>query len=262
MLSFAAFTPHTPLLIPNIGKENLEHLGKTVKAMGKLAEELIKNKPDTIIIFSGHHSFLTDHFVINLNEKYKGDFQEFSDLSTELFFKGDMLLINEIRNQIEDEIPLTLKSEENLEYGTLTPLFYLTKKLPEVKIIPISYSLTDKETHFKFGEFLKDIIFESDKKIAVIAAGDLSHTLSKDSPGGFSELGATYDQKIIDSLKTKNIKSILEVDQQIIEEAKECSYRSLLMLLGLIHDMNYEVNILAYEHPFGVGYLTVNFGLK
>jgi len=262
MLIFASFTPHTPLLIPNIGKENLEHLSKTIKAIEKIEEDLAKAKPDTIIIFSGHHSFLTDHFIINFNAKYKGDFQEFSDLSTELFFKGDLILTNQIRDYIEDEVPLTLKSEENLEYGVIAPLFYLARNLPEVKIIPISYSLADKETHFKFGELLKNVIFESDKRIAVIAAGDLSHTIDKDSPGGYSEQGASYDQFLIDLLKNKDIKGILNIDNKIIEESKECSYRSLLMLLGVIHKINYEVNILSYEHPFGVGYLTVNFNLK
>ncbi|MDD5043310.1 MAG: class III extradiol dioxygenase subunit B-like domain-containing protein [Patescibacteria group bacterium] len=259
MLVFAAFTPHTPLLIPNIGKENLAHLGKTIKAMESLNKELIEAKPETIIVFSGHHSFLSDHFIINLNTKYRGDFQEFSDLTTAVCFNGDVVLINEVRDKIEDEVPLVLKTENNLEYGTIAPLFYLTKNLPGIKVVPFSYSLADKETHFKLGKLLKEVIWESEKRIAVIAAGDLSHTLTKNSPGSYSKKGSLYDQLLIDFLKSKDIKGLLDIDNEIIEEAKECSFRSLLMLLGIIHEMNYEVNIISYEHPFGVGYLTVKF---
>lgn len=261
MLVFSAFTPHTPLLIPNIGKENIKKISETISAMEQLEKELAEIKPDTIIIISGHHSFLTDHFIINMNPEFKGDFQEFSDLTTELTHTADITTINEIRDFVEDQVPLTLKSEENMEYGKLAPLYYLTRNIPETKIVPLSYSTANKEAHFKLGKLLKEVIQDSSKRIAVIAAGDLSHKLSKDAPGGFSEKAKKYDELVINTLKEKNIEKFLNISEELIEEASECSYYSLLILLGIINKMNYEPEILSYEHPFGVGYLTVNFKL-
>lgn len=261
MLTFAAFTPHTPLLIPNIGKENLKKIKKTVNAIEKLEQKLITAKPDTIIVISGHHSFLTDHFIINLNPQYKGDFQEFSDLSTELLLKADIHFINRIRDHTEDRLPLTLKSEENLEYGTLAPLFYLLRQLPESKVVPISYTTLDLQTHFELGRQLKEVIFSSDKRVAVVAAGDLSHTLSEKAPGGYSKKAREYDQSLIAMLREKNIKDILNIKEELLREVSECSLRSIVILLGIINKINYSPKILSYEHPFGVGYLTVNFNV-
>ncbi len=259
MLVYAGITPHTPLLIPTIGKENLAQLKQTVRSLEMMKKTLTEARPDTIIIISGHHSFLTDHFIINLHPEYKGDFQEFSDLTTELFFKADVTLVNHIRDVVEDKVPLTLKSEENLEYGVLAPLYYLASGLSEMKIVPVSYALLDNKTHFRFGEFLEDVIHDSSKRIAVIASGDMSHTLTKDAPGGYSKKAKQYDQSLIKMLKEKDVESILNIEDALLEEVRECSLRSIVTLLGILKNVSYRPEILSYEHPFGVGYLTAQF---
>ena len=54
MIVFAAFTPHTPLLLPPIGKESLEKMSATADAMDRLGDELAEAKPDTIVMVSAH----------------------------------------------------------------------------------------------------------------------------------------------------------------------------------------------------------------
>ena len=50
MLTFAAIVPHPPVLIPSIGKENIDKLKKTIRALDILEEELNQANPDTIIV--------------------------------------------------------------------------------------------------------------------------------------------------------------------------------------------------------------------
>lgn len=261
-LVFAGITPHAPILIPNIGKENLQKIDATAKAMEKMEQELYAAKPDTIIVISPHGEVLIDAFLFNLCDKYESDFGQFGDFATRLKFKSDLKFIEHLKTVIKDEIPLTMTSEPKLDHGATVPLYYLTKHLPQTTIIPLSYSLLDYPTHIRFGELLKDQIFNTNERIAVVASGDLSHRLTKESPAGYSARGKEFDQKLVELLRNKDVEGILKLDPKLIEEAGECGLRSILILLGIIKNINCQADILSYEGPFGVGYLVANFKLK
>ena len=186
MLSFASICPHPPLIIPEIGKENLRMVEKTVEAMKKLNEKILKVAPEVIIIVSPHGLILPDVFTLNLSPKYLGNFEAFGDFTTKLEFKGDLELAYKIRESISSSLPINLITEPELDHGTLVPLYYLTKQLKNFSILPMTYSLLDYETHYNFGRKLKEIFLSSNKKIAFIASGDLSHRLTFDAPAGYS----------------------------------------------------------------------------
>lgn len=262
MLTFAAITPHPPILIPTIGRENIKKIQKTFDAMEMLGKKLAETNPETIIVISPHGTVLSDAFSINLNPKYVSNLQEFGDFVTRLEFKTDTALAFRIKELMEDKnIPLILTSEQFLDHGTIVPLYFLIKNLSNVAILPMSYSLLDLKTHFNFGDYLKEIILNEEKKIAVIASGDLSHRLTKNAPAGYSPRGKEFDEKLVELIANKNTAGILNLDVDLIEEAGECGLRSFIILLGLLERINYTPEILSYEGPFGVGYLVTNFKL-
>jgi len=262
-LVFAGACPHPPILIPTIGKDNLHKIDGTVKALQKMEENLYAAKPDIIITISPHGIVLLDAFLINLCDKYESDFSQFGDFTTHLEFLPDLKFVEDLRSSEKArKTPLTVTSEPKLDHGVTVPLYYLTQHLHNFTIVPISYSLLDYPTHVEFGGMLKDQIFETNKRIAVIASGDMSHRLTKDAPAGYSPRGKEFDAKLIDLLKNKDLDGILNLDPELIEEAGECGLRSLLVLLGIIKKMNYQTNILSYEGPFGVGYLCADFQFK
>ncbi|MFA5128628.1 MAG: AmmeMemoRadiSam system protein B [Patescibacteria group bacterium] len=263
MLTFAAITPHPPILIPTIGRENTKIIKKTAEAMEELEKKLFEAKPDIIIVISPHGVLLPDAFSINLNPEYVSNLEEFGDFSTKIKFKTNTALAFRIKELMEDKnIPLTLTSNVFLDHGVVVPLYFLTKRLSKVSILPISYSLLDFKTNFNFGDILKEIILNEDKKIAVIASGDLSHCLTKDAPAGYSPRGKEFDDKLIELITNKNTAGILKLDTDLVEKAGECGLRSILILLGLLERINYTPEILSYEGPFGVGYLVANFKLE
>jgi len=100
--------------------------------------------------------------------------------------------------------------------------------------------------------------------VAVVASGDLSHRLHKDSPGGYSPAGQDFDQTIIKLLNEKKVDEIVSLDSKFVEEAgaDQCGFRSLLILLGIIKSINYRSEQLSYESPFGIGYLVQNFEIQ
>lgn len=263
MLVFSAITPHPPILIPGIGKENLKKLKKTVTALKKIEEELYAAKPDIIAIVSPHSQLMEKAFTINLSPDYSANFKEFGDFGTELKFKGDYLLSQQIRaaDEIDKKMPIVLISNRKIDHGAAIPLYYLTPHLKNIKIIPFGYSGVDLKTHFEFGKFLQEHIANSEKRVAVIASGDLSHCLTKKSPAGFHKDGKIFDQKIVQLIKNKDISGILNLDKKLIANAKECGLKAIVILLGVITEANYEPEILSYEAPFGIGYAVVNFKL-
>jgi len=261
-LVFAAICPHPPIIIPKIGKENIEQVQKTIDSLKELNEKLLEIKPETIITISPHGEFFPDAFNINTNAIYEANFEQFGDFSTKLSFKPDLEFINRFKEQVETKIPVFLTQHENLDHGSAVPLYYLTQGLENVKIVPINYCLLNYEKHLEFGEELKEAIFSTEKKIAVIASGDLSHRLSMNAPAGFSKRGKEFDKKLIKLLKEKKTDNILNMDPQLIEEAGECGLRSILILLGVVKKMNYEFEVLSYEAPFGVGYLVGKYSFE
>lgn len=262
MLVFSAIVPHPPIIIPNIGKENIEKVKSTIDAMNVLAQDIETAKPDVIITISPHGNLLPDAFTININNSYTADFEQFGDFETTLEFGSDLELAGKIKERIESELPIMSVNQDKLDHGVSVPLFYLAQNLENVKIIPINYSLLSPQEHVQFGQLLKEIIAESNKKIAVIASGDLSHCLTKDAPASFAPEGEKFDSKLIELLKKKNTKGMLNMDSVFVDKAAECGYRSILILMGILQDINCQTIIHSYEGPFGVGYLVANFKLQ
>lgn len=262
MLVFAALTPHPPILIPALGRENLALLKKTSLAMEKLAAELSIANPETIIIISPHGPLLTNAFSINIAQDFTLNFKAFGDLETELNFIGDLRVGHQFKESLETKLPIQLISETELDHGVGVPLYCLTKKLKNFKIIPLNYSGLDNQKHFELGQKLADLIQHSKKRIAVIASGDLSHALSHDAPAPYSESGKIFDKSLNKLIEEKNNPDIINLEPALIKSASECGLKSILILLGILNDFNYTPEALSYESPFGVGYLVVRFELN
>jgi aromatic ring-opening dioxygenase LigB subunit len=260
-LVFSAIVPHPLILIPQIGKEHISRLELTQKAYEKLAIELQNSGADTIIIISPHGIIQNDVFTINLNPIFNANFEEFGDFSTKLNFKGNIGLTHKIREKLETKAKLQMISLENLDYGASVPLYFLTQKLPNIKIMPIYYSGLNYTEHFKFGQLLKKQILASKDNIAILASGDLSHRLNKNAPGGYSAKAKKFDSRIIELLQKNKIADLISIDDNLIKEAGECGLKSIIILMGIMDAIKYEPQLFSYEFPFGVGYMVMNLKL-
>jgi aromatic ring-opening dioxygenase LigB subunit len=265
MLSFASFLPHPPVIIPGIGSEKDRKIAeKTNKAMEKIATAFQLKEIETIIIVSPHSQLDYNRMTLNISPTLRGNFNLFGDFDTDFNFKNDIEILKELTKELEKEkIPLRLLNEGFLDHGALVPLFFLMKnKKTFPKIVEIGYSFLDNKTHFEFGKILKRVFDKSDKNIAFIASGDLSHCLIENAPSGYHPSGKIFDEKIVSLIKNKKIEKIINLDRDLVESACECGFRSLLILLGVIDDENWKPEILSYEAPFGVGYFVLNIKLN
>jgi len=258
---FSAIVPHSPFLVPSIGKENLKLLKSTELSFQKLEENLRSLGAETIVVISPHGAIQPSSFSMNLSPEFTVSFEEFGDLSTKMRLAGDIGLAHKIRERMETRAPLQMTSDERLDYGSGVPLYLLAKNIAGVKIIPIYYSGLDLEAHFKFGRLLKREFMVNKEKIAIVASGDLSHKLAKNSPAGYSPKAKKFDKKLIENLLKQKTDDILKIKNDTIAEVSECGLKSILILLGTLDGVKYRPEMLSYEAPFGVGYLVMNFNL-
>jgi|SaaInlStandDraft_6_1057023.scaffolds.fasta_scaffold15456_2 MEMO1 family protein len=262
MITFAAVVPHSPLLIESIGKENQKHLSKTLESMNTLKENLYLSKPDVILVISSHANRHATAFSVNLHDEYFTDFKDFGDMATKTEFGPDLDLIAQIqRAGRNSEIPVTLDSSANLDYGTSVPLELLVSEEMTHKIVPVSYSGLSPKEHLAFGALLKEVLHANDKRVAVIASGDLSHCLTTDAPGGFHKDAQKFDDEIQRAVRDMSASTLLAIDDELRDAAKSCVYEQLLILFGILEKKKLRPELLSYESPFGVGYLVAEFHL-
>lgn len=259
MIVFAAVTPHSPLLLPTVGKKQQVKLKKTLSAVKQLEEELYAAKPEVLVIFSPHGQTLPESFSIHVAQEYETNFQDFGDFATKKTFRSTPLLIEHMRRSLRNDgsaMPLSMLTEPFLDYGTAVPACLLTEHLPEVSLVPIFDSGLSLQKHFEFGKALHEELSKSKKRIALVASSDLSHRLTDKAPGGFAPEGKKFDEAVVHAIKNQDYDKLLELEESS-REAKACGLRTLVMLLGALEGVNCSPEILAYEGPFGVGYMTV-----
>lgn len=260
MIVFAAHTPHTPLLLETVDKNSFEKIKKTREALQKLEESLYVSKPHIILVISPHTGIFDRAFTINAHTSFKANYKKLGDYMTQHEWQGIPYLASRIKEEtVKKNLPIQLISDEKIDHGSSVPLTYLTQHLPNVSILPIGYAAGSPKDHISFGQAIKDVCMRSNKRIAIISTGDLSHALDSHAPAGYHKSGVEFDQKIIELLESHNTTGIATISPTVVKDAAEDGYRSLLILLGAIKNMNHTFKNLSYEHPFGVGYLTGEF---
>ncbi|MDF1496889.1 MAG: AmmeMemoRadiSam system protein B [Patescibacteria group bacterium] len=262
MIVFGAIIPHSPLLIPSIGKDQREKLKVTIDAISQIEQALYLAKPETIVIIGPHGPRYPDAFSTNMAGSYTGTLKSFGDFSTTISAKSDYMLIDRAHRKMrEEDIPFTLTSSEELDYSFTIPILLLTQHLQNWKLIPISPSMMDGKAHYEFGRQIKRVLHMEKRRVAVIASADLSHKLSADSPGGLSKEGQQFDEMIQKTVLLDDPTQLLTMPAEIIENSGQCGYRPICTLLGMFDKMNVARQMLSYEAPFGVGYMTAKFDI-
>lgn len=263
MIIFGAIAPHSPLLLPTIGKKHQSQLTKTTASYKILEEELYAAKPDVLVVFSPHGTILKNAFSLFIAPRYRADLSEFGDLVTALEFRPDMQTIQGIRQLRSGKtgVAIAAVTEKFIDYGTAIPLALLTAHLPDIGIIPFGTSSMSAAEHFSMGEKLGVFLHKSTRRIAIVASADLAQTLTDAAPGGFSLAGKKFDEAIVQYFRKNEPQRVLTLERRS-EAAKSCGLRPIALLLGALAHLQSSLELLSYEAPFGVGYLTVHYTLN
>ena len=96
----AAFmVPHPPMIVPAVGRGSEKQVEKTIESYERVADEIAKLKPETIIISSPHSVMYSDYFHISPGIKATGSFAEFGAPQVKFEVKYDAELVNLLANK-------------------------------------------------------------------------------------------------------------------------------------------------------------------
>lgn len=260
----SAFLPPSPLLLPDIGKENTTILNKTASAYQFVANLFEKAEIETIIIISQQNPFPSQRIAINVASNLKLNFKDFGHISENRSYSTALSLANNIYQTIGAHRAIRMISAENLDYGSAVPLYMLGDRFKKIKILPIYTSpALNKQAHYDAGVAIRESLQTRSEKIAIIASGSLSNRLKKSSPDGYTPKGTRFDNKLIEYLSQAEdaAEKIINIEELLAEEVGDKSLKQLSMLLGITGN-TYQNKILAYQNDFGIGYLSMYFDLQ
>jgi len=255
-LVFTAIAPHPPIMVPEVGRDAITEVRRSVEGMAELTRRLIASGAETVVVISPHAPLEADSFVAYEGPTLYGDFSRFHAPETQFTVPVDEDVLKAISaNAAKENFQITKIREPALDHGTAVPLHFLIDNGWKGKVVALGYCFLSNDDHLRFGSCVRRAIDESGRRTAFIASGDLSHRLKPEAPAGYNPGAYVFDEEVVDAIRSGTPERIPEIDHTLRKLAGECGYRSMLVAIGAARELAADCELISYEAPFGVGYL-------
>ncbi|MDD4170068.1 MAG: AmmeMemoRadiSam system protein A [Desulfotomaculaceae bacterium] len=265
---YCGVCPHPPIAVPEVGQAEADKVIDTQKAYWEMGRRVKESGAETMVIISPHAPVFRDVVGINGLPVLKGDLGGFRAPQVAFELKNDRLLVSEIQRQARDlgldvvQLGETMERQYDinlqLDHGVTVPLYFFQKAGVKLPLVHVSMAVAPPEKLYLFGLAVRRATESLERKAALLASGDLSHGLIRSAPSGYRPRGKEFDVSIVKLLAGADIAGVLKMDQDLVQQAGECGYRSIVMMLGALDGYEVKAEILSYEGPFGVGYLVAS----
>lgn len=270
MIEFGALLPHPPIIVPGVGRpDDLEQIKETTVAMKQIDGMLAQKPPETLVVFTPHGTVYSDAIIIYNDRALAGGLENFG-LNRDWQWETDLNLVEKISAiGAESGLPVFAMKQSDasrgrfskgLDHGVLVPLsFFNPAWAAQVKLVVIPLSYLPLEELYQFGKVVQRAAVALNRRVAVIASGDLSHCLKPGAPAPYDPRGKEFDLKLVELIDKGAVSAFFELDPVLLEKAAECGFRSLIMLLGTLDGIKFMSQVHSYQGPFGVGYAVASF---
>lgn len=262
----AAFFPHPPIVLPEVGRGQERAASATIDGMTELAGLVAALKPEVIAVMTPHGPAFSDVIAVGSSPELTGTMEQFSAPQVSITKKVHLGLMNAFVAEMElSEVDaakldgaalVRLKLKPVLDHGTLVPLYFIEKKYKDYDILHIAPGGLPLRKQFLAGQALARAAETTGLRVLVLASGDMSHKLSTTGPYGFDEAGPKFDSLVVDAVKRGEPGRILAIDPVLARKAGECGWKPAVFALGALDGHGIESRFISYEGPFGVGYMT------
>lgn len=255
----AVMVPHPPIILPEIGRGEEKKIRATTDAYQKAMAFAASLQPETVIITSPHSVMYSDYFHISPGLDAEGDFRRFRARNVRIRADYDYELVHALCGICDrDDFPAGTMGERDsgLDHGTMIPLYFLNQHMDpdSYRVVRIGLSGLPLTDHYLLGQKICEAVDKTDRRVVLIASGDLSHKLKKDGPYGLDENGPVYDERIMDVMGRAQFDELLDFDETFCERAAECGHRSFVIMAGALDGKAVRAHRLSHEGTFGVGY--------
>jgi AmmeMemoRadiSam system protein A/AmmeMemoRadiSam system protein B len=255
-LVFAGIAPHPPIMVPEVGGEASVEVRRSIEAMAEFTERVIRSGAETVVMISPHAPLEQGSFVAYGGPQLYADFANFRAPTATVHAEIDEELLREItRFAAAEGLATSRITGLDLDHGTAVPLYFLRRYGWHGRLVALGYSYLSNSDHVRFGQCIKSAIDATGKPIAFVASGDLSHRLTRKAPAGYNARAHLFDEEVVDAIESCATKRIVDLDPELRRLAGECGYRSMLVAIGVVQELDPSCEVINYEAPFGVGYL-------
>jgi AmmeMemoRadiSam system protein A len=255
--------PHPPIIIPEIGRGSQE-AHRTVAALKAAAQDLEALEPETLVIISPHAPAFQDYIYIYPGGQLTGTFAAFGRPDVGRSYVADTEMADALAQNLSEkglqggylsaEAHHRHRLEPSLDHGVLVPLHFLADRLPRVRIVALASSGFDPHRLPVLGQAIRAAADLLSRRTVLIASGDLSHKVNRESPYGSCPEGARFDGQVMAALRGADLQALLAIEPALREQAAECGYRSLAALCGAFEGRTIRSVVYHYEAPYGIGY--------
>ena len=252
----AAVVPHPPIILPDIGRGEEQKIAATTAAYEKIAADIAALRPDTIVVTSPHALMYADYFHVSPGASASGDFARFGfpNLKFSVDYDEDFVAtLKKIAGEKDFPAGTLGDREPALDHGTMIPLYFIEKEI-KIPWVRIGLSGLPMKMHYELGQMLRAAADKLERRVFLVASGDLSHKLKDDGPYGFAAEGPEFDERTMAALEKGDFLSLMEIDDVFAKKAAECGLRSFWIMAGAFDGQAVKTENLAHEGPFGVGY--------
>lgn len=258
MLNYAAIIPHPPFVIEGLKHDQREALEDTIAAMKSIGEDLLSLHIDTLVLVTTHGERYAKALGIALHDPYIASLQAFGDLRGNTEYKPDMRLADRVKRAVRhSDYHATMTTNETLDHASSVPLVFLNEYVKGMKVLVIAPPVDDARAIVGVGEVVRSAIDEVDERVAVLCVAELSQRLSAVSPGGIHPQATMFDEAIRTALADGNSMPILKATPEELEDVGGQELDAIRLFWGLLDDTEHRMEERSYEHPLGIGHLTM-----
>ncbi|MHA1303068.1 MAG: hypothetical protein ACTSQE_14260 [Candidatus Heimdallarchaeaceae archaeon] len=275
-VNYGCIVPHGFKLIEELNPEMDKKSKRIAKAIKKIANEIVKNDPEILIIASPHNLRICENIGIITTEWLKGTYtEEATKRSSDLKWKCDRSFASKLYIKAkENNLPVVAvnfganggeMSALWMDWGTFIPLYFIKeaydqqkKEVPPVVLITPSREIPWRNLR-ELGKLINLLSEEENKKAVFIASADQGHAHNPEGPYGYDPASADFDNLVCELTKNDDLKQLFELDASFIELAKPDSLWQIFILQGIIDKTGLQNKSCVYECPDYFGMLVASF---
>lgn len=251
----AVLMPHAPVLIPALAAERFSDVAATIAAMRQLARQVVRTRPDTVVLISPHGPRHRDACGVWDGAQLQGDLGRFGAPEIAVTLPNDVALATGIAEQAERTgTHAWFIGPHGLDHGAVVPLWFLVEAGWRNPVVVLSLASGGLGGDFAVGEAIAATAIRLGRRVAVVASGDMSHCLTPAAPGGYDSRAATFDDDFIRHLRQGDLAGAVSAEPSLLHAAGEDVVEATAVAGAAAHWQANGHRVLSYEGPFGVGY--------
>lgn len=223
-MTFACSVSHTPGITAWPDAPPVELKERFYGAYGELRTKLAASKPDAILIVSSEHfaNFFLDcmpAFTLGVAESYYGPIEPWLKVEPGVSAGDPELSKRLLAACYAAGFEPNYANELKLDHGTMVPLSFLDpdRAIPVVPLIVncMTYPLPQLSRCYELGSVIGQALESDSRRVAVVAAGGLSHAPGERSHG---QIDTAFDEHFLQRLRDGDAKALQGYSDEDLEK--------------------------------------------